>query len=303
MIHEFLTILAAAAILSGVAGAAEPVRIAATNADLAAIAREIGGDQVDVSLLCPPTMNPHTLPLKPSVIQRVRAAELLLTIGLDHEPWLFDVLTASGNGAVQNGADGYVDCSVGIKLLNVPSGAIDRSRGDLHVYGNTHYWSDPENGKIIAVHIMQALGKKRPEWNDEFRNRTRQFVVDLSQQIAGWRKTLAPLAGTPVVLYHQSWNYLMRFCGLKVAGYVEMRPGIEPSPSHVAKLQRKMKSLGVKHLFMEPYFNRSQAETVAAGSGARVTTLPPSTLEGQTYPEFLSGLVSQVLTSMKGEGN
>lgn len=271
--------------------AAAPIKVVGTNTDLAALAQEIGGDLVEVSSLVPSQMEPHAMPMRPSLLQKVREARLLITIGLDHEPWLFDVLTSAGNGRVTQGGAGYVDVSGGIKLAQIPVGMVDRSRGDLHIFGNTHYWLDPRNGKIMAVHILQALQRELPEKTEELRGRCRALLADLDRRIAGWQQRLAPFRGTKVISYHLTWPYLEAFAGFTVVGTLEIKPGIEPSPAHLARLRELAKQEKVRHVVMEPYYNRQRAGALASDIGATVTVIPPSTPEGKRYADHIDAIV------------
>lgn len=299
MFSKFTIALILAACLSSPAAAAPTIRAAVTNSDLAAVTTEIGGPAVEVTLLVPSQMNPHSMPLRPSMVQKVRESDLLITIGLDHEPWLQDLTTASGNGAVQTGGPGHVDCSAGIQLLRVPTGPVDRRSGDLHIFGNTHYWLDPANMRVAAVHILKALCKKQPGQTEALRDRARKFLTELDAKIVDWKRRMAPFRGTKIVTYHESWPYLESFAGFDVIGTVEMRPGIEPSPAHLAKLGESMRQAGVKLLLMAPCYNRRQAESAAKASGAKVVSLVPSTAEGKRYSEHMEMLVSRLEAEFK----
>jgi zinc/manganese transport system substrate-binding protein len=274
--------------------AAAAIKVAATNSDLAALTREIGGELIEVSSLVPAQMEPHAMPMRPSLIQKVREARLLITIGLDHEPWLFDVVTSAGNGRTVQGGAGYVDVSRGIQLLQVPGGAVDRSRGDLHIFGNTHYWLDPRNGKIIAVNILQALQKELPEHREALRGRCRALLADIDRRLPEWKKRLSPYQATPVVSYHLTWAYLEAFAGFQVVGTIEIKPGIEPSPAHLARLRDLMRREKVGHIIMEPYYNRQRAGALASDTGARLTVIPPSTPDGKKYVDHIDAVVGQL---------
>jgi zinc/manganese transport system substrate-binding protein len=277
---------------------AQPVKVACTNADLYALAREIGGNLVDVSLLVPSAMNPHAMPLRPSMVQKIREARLLMTIGLDHEPWLFDALTSSGNGRVQQGGPGYIDASAGIERLQIPVGSVDRSRGDLHIFGNTHYWLHPKNVRAMAVHVTTALSNELPAKREEIRSRARAFLTDLDRRIAGWKTKLAPVRGAKVASYHLTWPYLEEFAGFQVVGTLEIRPGIEPSPAHLAKLRDTMRQSGAKWIVMEPWYNRGRAEGLAKDAGAKVLVIQPSTPEGKRFGEHFDTIVDQLARSV-----
>lgn len=290
-----LTIFISALGSVATAQGAAPLKVAATNGDLASLVKEIGGDLVTVDQLVPSTMEPHSMPLRPSMIQKVRDAALLVTIGLDHEPWLFDLVTSSGNGRVQQGGAGYVDVSSGIALLQVPVGAADRSRGDLHIFGNTHYWLDPRNARIMAVHITHALCRERPQATAQIRERTTSFLKDLDGRIARWKAALAPHGGRKAMSYHLTWAYLEAFCGFQIVGTLEIKPGIEPSPAHLTRLRETARGEGVKNVFFEPYFNRGRAQALADDIGAVLTPLPVTTPEGMRYADHMDRVVALVV--------
>lgn len=294
---DLLSILLVLACLAHPASA-EKISVACSSSDLFAITKQIGGELVDASLMVPAGMEPHAMPLRPSLIQKIRQARLLVTIGLDHEPWMFDATTSAGNGRVQQGGPGYVDCSPGIERLQIPTGAVDRSRGDLHIFGNTHYWLNPRNARVISVHITQALSRELPERREEIRNRARQFLTELDAKTAEWRKKLARVSGVKVVSYHLTWPYLEQFAGFEVVGTLEIRPGIEPSPAHLARLKQQMQQQGVKWIIMEPYYNRGRAEGLARDAGAQVLAIQPSTPEGQTFIQHLDSIVDKLASSL-----
>lgn len=279
---------------------AGPLTVVATNSDIGAIAKEIGGTDTRVEVLVPPAMDPHNLPLKPSVIQRIQEADVLLTVGLDHEPWLQDALTAAGNRSVLPGGKGYVDCSPGVPLLEVPSGPVDRSRGDLHIFGNTHYWLNPNNAKIIAIHITHGLSERMPEQKEEIRNRARSFLRSLDQKIQDWKRRLSRHEGTPIVTYHRTWPYMADFGGFRIVDTVEMLVGVEPSPKHIARLTERMKREGIRAIVMAPYFNKSQAQSIASRADATVHVIAPSTPEGQTYTQHMERVVSSFERALSG---
>ena len=282
------------------AGLLAQPNVVTTNADLFALATLIGGSDIALANILPAGQEPHSMPLRPSVIQKIRQAQWLITIGLDHEPWLPDAISSSGNLRVAPGGPGYVDCSRGVKLVQVPTGTVDRSRGDLHVFGNTHYWLDPENIKVMSVHVTQALSEAVPAKKEEFRTRERKFLADLAAHEAKWRAEIAPLVGTKVVSYHASFPYLAQFVGFGIVGTIEVKPGIEPTPSHLTELIDLIKKEHIRTIVMEPWYNRSRAESVASQSGAKVIMIQPSTPEGTSILEHFDTIMKKLADSLRG---
>lgn len=297
------TILALVTMLALAAGpAVAAVRVVCTNSDIHAIAREIATSDFDISLLVPPDLNPHSVPMRPSMIQKIRQADILITIGLDHEPWLMDALTSSGNNKVMPSTSGfgYVDVSRGVELLQVPTGgSISRAAGDIHVFGNTHYWLHPKNGRIMAFHIQKALAAALPAKEAEIKDRARAFLKDLDARTAKWKQRMAPYRGTKVASYHLTWAYLENFLGLELVGTVEPKPGIPPTPAHVAGLKELMKRDKVKVLMVETYYNSDTANSVASEAGGRAVTLAPSTPENGRYADHLESLIGQLEAAFK----
>ncbi|MEK6683583.1 MAG: metal ABC transporter substrate-binding protein [Nitrospirota bacterium] len=281
---------------------AAPLRVVTTTEDLAAIVREIGGPLVEVESLARGSQDPHFLEARPSLMLKASRADLFVQVGLGLEAgWASSVLVGARNPAIQHGASGYLDASRGIQPLDVPSGPVDRSQGDVHPFGNPHYWLDPENGKIIARTIAERLAALRPESAGRIEENRKGFERRLDEAIAGWKKRMAPYEGTPVVTYHNSWAYFARRFGLRVVGYVEPKSGIPPSPAHIQQLIQHMKREKVKVIIIDPYFARSTPDLIARETGARVLVLPPSVggVEGiRTYFDLFDYLIDQLTMAL-----
>jgi ABC-type Zn uptake system ZnuABC Zn-binding protein ZnuA len=264
-------------IVAATASAQGKLNVIATTEDLAAIAREIGGDRVAIEALARGYQDPHFVEAKPSFILRLQKADLLIVVGRELEVgWLPPLIQQSRNAKIQQGADGYLDASAQARILDIPQGQITRAMGDVHPSGNPHYWLDPENGKAIARAIAAKLAQFRPNDKAYFDQRVDDFNNRLSASLARWLATLAPYKGAKVVTYHRSYpNFADRF-GLNVVGYVEPRPGIPPSPGHTLDLIQEMKRQQIKLILMEPYFDQKTPDSIASQTGAKVLVLPPS---------------------------
>ncbi|MGB3942102.1 MAG: metal ABC transporter substrate-binding protein [Candidatus Manganitrophaceae bacterium] len=248
-----------------------------TTEDLAAIAKEVGGDRVQVESLAKGTQDPHFLEAKPSLILKLSRADLFVQVGLDLEAgWVPALLVGARNGKIQRGEPGFVDASIGITLLEVPTGRIDRSAGDIHLQGNPHFWLDPMNGKQIARNIGEGLKRVDPERAPFYDRNIADFSRRLDEAAARWEEKMKPFAGTKVITYHKSWPYFLKRFGLTATGYIEPKPGIPPSASHLNDLIALIKQEQVKVILMEPYFSDQAPKFVAEKSGAKVIVLPPS---------------------------
>lgn len=270
-------LLAGLALLLSASPAAAALRIVTTTEDLAALAREVGGDRVEVTALAKGYQDPHFVEPKPSFILAVSRADLLIVVGRELEiGWLPTLITSSRNTKIQPGAPGYLDASLTVKILEIPTGQITRAMGDVHPQGNPHYWLDPGNGRRIALAIRDRLTELDAAGKATFDQRYADFDRRLAAAEARWDAAMAPYRGTKIVTYHRSWPNLMERWGLVVMGYVEPKPGIPPSPSHTLQLITDMKAQNVKLIVVEPYFDKKTPQSVAAQVGGEVLELAPS---------------------------
>jgi zinc/manganese transport system substrate-binding protein len=253
------------------------INVVATTEDLAALTREVGGDRVKVEAIARGYQDPHFVEAKPSFILKLHAADLLVLVGREMEiGWLPPLIQQSRNAKIQVGADGYLDASTTARILEIPTGQITRAMGDVHPFGNPHYWLDPGNGRRIAKAIADKLSRMSPADAAYFAGRYADFDKRLAEAEKRWDALIGPYKGLKVVTYHNSWpNFCERF-GLVVVGYVEPRPGIPPSPSHTIELIQEMKRLSVKILLVEPYFDLKTPQSVARETGAKVLVMSPS---------------------------
>ncbi len=253
------------------------LRVVTTTEDLAALAREVGGDRIEAVALARGYQDPHFVEPKPSFILAVNRADLVIAVGRELEiAWLPTLLTSGRNAKVQPGAPGYLDASLNVRILDIPTGQITRAMGDVHSQGNPHYWLDPANGRRIAQAIRDRLSQIAPAERAYFAGRYDAFDKRLAAAEARWDAALAPYAGTRVVTYHRSWPNLMERWKLDVIGYVEPKPGIPPSPSHTLQLITEMKKQAVKLIIVEPYFDKKTPQAIASQVGGMVLELPPS---------------------------
>jgi zinc/manganese transport system substrate-binding protein len=266
-----------AASVPGIARAAGPLNVVTTTEDLAAIAREVGGDRIKAESLARGYQDPHFVEAKPSFVLKLNKADLLIAVGRELEiGWLPPLITQSRNSRIQPGGDRYLDASLTCRILEIPTGQITRAMGDVHPAGNPHYWLDPENGKRIAKAIEGKLAAINPGEAAYFAQHEEDFEKRVSDGEKRWLAMMAPYKGTKVVTYHRSWpNFAERF-GLDVIGYIEPKPGIPPSPSHTLEVIQEMKRQNVKIILVEPYFDLKTPNSIARETGARVLVMPPS---------------------------
>ncbi|MFC1679656.1 metal ABC transporter substrate-binding protein [Elusimicrobiota bacterium] len=269
-------ILALALLLGASQAAQSKLRVVTTSEDLAYIARRVGGDRVRVTSLSSGDQDLHLVEPRPSMVMKVKRAHVFVRIGLDIDMWADALLAAARNKRVAFGSPGYVDASVGMPLMQIPKGKVDGSMGDIHVYGNPHYWLDPLNSDDMSKNIMDGLCRVEPEHCSEFKANRRAFLEDLVTKLREWGKIMAPHKGARLVTYHNSWVYFARRFDLEIVGNIEPKPGIPPTPSHLRKLIDTMESTGAKVIMSEVYFPKRGPQKVAAKTGAKVLSVPSS---------------------------
>ena len=279
------------------------LNVVTTTEDSGAIAREIGGDKVSVTALAKGYQDPHFVDPKPSFILAVSRSDMLIVVGRELEiGWLPPLLSSSRNSKIQQGAKGYLDPSLNVRILEIPTGQITRAMGDVHPSGNPHYWLEPGNGRRIAQAVRDKLTENSPANSAYFAQRYTDFDARLAVAEKRWDATMAPYKGTKVVTYHRSWpNFMERF-GLDVMGYVEPKPGIPPSPSHTLELIEDMKKQGAKLIVVEPYFDLKTPQAIANQVGGKVLVLAPSvgaTKEATDYIQLFEYDVNMLSAALK----
>ena len=253
------------------------LRVVGATEDMAAIAREVGGDKVKVDAIARGYQDPHFVEAKPSFILLLAKADLLIAVGRELEvSWLPPLVTQSRNARIQPGSPGYLDASQGVRILDVPTGTVTRAMGDVHPSGNPHYWLDPGNGRKVAQAVKAKLSELDRANAAYYEQRYADFDRRLAEAEKRWDATMAPFKGMKIVTYHRSWtNFADRF-GLDVIGFVEPKPGVPPSPQHTIALIKAMKAQGIKVLLVEPYFDLKTPNSIGRETGAAVLVLPPS---------------------------
>lgn len=272
------TLLIAFALVAGAfAAAAEPLNVVTTTSDLASIAKEIGGDRVAVESIARGYQDPHFVEAKPSFLLLLKKADLLAVVGLELEVgWLPPLLDQSRNAKIRPGTDGYLDLSAGVEILDRPTGKVDRSMGDIHASGNPHYWLEPGNAIRIAIQFRDRFANLHPADEAYFTARLNDFKVRANEANRRWTEALAPFRGAKIVTYHRSWSNFVKRYGLDVIDFVEPKPGVPPSPSHLFELVGTIKEQKVKVILVEPYFDLKTPNSVALKSGAKVLVMYPS---------------------------
>lgn len=261
----------------GAVPAAAQLRVVTSTTDLWDIARQVGGTRARVKHISTGYQDPHFVEAKPSFVLDLQKADIWAYIGLDLERgWAPVLLGGARNGKILPGGPGDLDVSRVIPLLDVPTGNVDRSQGDVHPLGNPHYWLDPANGIRIAQLFRDRFSQADPAGSAVYEANAAAFATRLARAEQDWAPLRARLKGKPIVAWHTSWRYLAEYAGLTIVGFLEPKPGVPPSPSHLAALIATMQRTGAKVIVMEPWYDRKTADLVASKTGARIVVLPPS---------------------------
>jgi zinc/manganese transport system substrate-binding protein len=280
-----------------VSAATAKINVVSSTSDLAYFAREIGKDLVDVSSIASPKADVHFVEVRPSYMMKVSKADVVLKIGLELDMWMDKIIDGSHNAHVA-----IVDCSKYVQPLEVPTFKADARYGDLHRFGNPHYWLGPDNVKPITDAITEALAEADPAHADQYHENQDVYLASLQTELAEWKLKVAPLAGKEIIFYHNSWPYFCAFTDLIAAGFVETYPGVAPSPSHIKEVIDLVRSRNIKVIAVEPYFDRRVPDKIAAETGATVVTVYPSVggcVENETYTQWLAGNVQALLEALK----
>ncbi|MEI6537311.1 MAG: metal ABC transporter substrate-binding protein [Verrucomicrobiaceae bacterium] len=291
-----------ALVITGASTANAKLNVVATLPDYAALAREIGGDNVDVTVMAKPTEDPHFVDARPSFVVKLRSADVLIEGGAELEiGWLPPLLQSARNAKIETGAPGRVIASAGLHLMNVPVN-VTRAAGDVHALGNPHFMIDPIIAKAVAQNIANAYAKIDPANAAAYQANCQKFETTINAKLQEWGNALLPYKGQGVVAYHDSWVYFAHRFGLNIDIFLEAKPGIPPSPSHLAEVIGKMKAGKVKAIIVEPFHNRKIAEKVASSTGAKIVDAaqyPGALPDTDTYVALIDALVARVVAAMK----
>jgi ABC-type Zn uptake system ZnuABC Zn-binding protein ZnuA len=233
--------------------------------------------------------DPHFVEAKPSFILQLQKADIFAFVGLDLEiGWMPLLIDGARNPKIRQGGSGYLDVSKAIPVIDVPAGGVDRSQGDVHSMGNPHYWLHPANGRRIAKLYADKFSELDPAGASVYAANYKAFDAKLTAAEKSWEPLIAQIRGKPVVAYHTSWRYLKEYTGMNIVGFMEPKPGVPPSPAHLAGLIQTMKRSGAKVIIMEPFYNRKMADLVATKTAATVLLLPPSVGGNKQVKDYIS---------------
>ena len=255
---------------------AQKIKVVTTLTDLRSITEEIGGEKVEVFSIATGYQNPHFVDPKPSYIIKLSRADMFVTVGLDLEiGWSVPLLQNSRNAKIQIGSKGYVDASANIPLMQIPDN-VSRAGGDIHIFGNPHYWLDPVRGKLIAQNIYQGLVRVSPKNENYFQKNLENFHQKIDVKMKEWKSKMSKYEGAKIIAYHNQWCYFENQFGLKIVDFLEPKPGIPPSPSQLVKVIDQVKENDIKVIIISPYFTNKSAKVVARETRVEVVVFATS---------------------------
>lgn len=261
--------------LSLVSPALADLKVATSLSDLASVAQFVGGKHVTAISLCKGYEDPHFVPAKPSLMKAIQDADVFISVGLELDGgWLPLVLPGSRNPKIQPGANGFVDASEGVNVLEKPTGTVSRAEGDVHPLGNPHYYTDPKNLEVVADHLAQVFSDLDPDNAKDYAANAKDFDTRMEKALAGWKKELKPYAGTSIVTFHKNFDYFINRFDLKLFGTVEPKPGIPPNPRYLAETSDAMQKAGVKVVVYQPYYDADASSELAKKAGAIAVEVP-----------------------------
>ena len=256
--------------------AQDRVLVVTTTTDLRSLTEAVGGDRVEAVSLVPPNMDAEEYQPKPQDMLRLKQARLLVRVGLDYDLWLDRLLAQAARPEISRGGPAYVDASFAISVLELRGMSVGPGDGHAHGSGNPHYWLDPKNAETITANILEALARIDPANAVAYEANRQAFLARLNAKLAEWESKLSALKSVPIVAYHNSWPYFARRFRLDVIGFIETKPGVPPSPSHLAAIVRDMRARGARIVVRESHEPERDVAFVAGKAGAQVVTLAAS---------------------------
>jgi zinc/manganese transport system substrate-binding protein len=281
------------------------LKVITTLQDLASLADAVGRDRIETFALVRGYQDPHFVDAKPSFILKLSHADLLIAAGLELEiGYLPPLIDQSRDERIHPGSAGYLDASAGCEILNRPVQQVTRAMGDVHPYGNPHYWTDPENGRIIARSIAMKLTELDPSGREVYAANLAAFEGKLTEKEKEWAAKMGPYAGTKIVTFHDSWPNFARRYGLNIVGHIEPKPGIPPSPTHTLEIINLIATDKIPLILVEPYFDLKTPKFIAGKTGATVLSFYPSVggvPEIKDYFALFDYNIGAFVTAMKGK--
>ncbi len=293
----------AGALITSASPAMAQLRVVTSSTDLYDIAKAVGGDKISATHIEQGYQDPHFVEAKPSFILQLQKADVFAFVGLDLEiGWMPPLLEGARNNKLKMGQPGYIDASRVIPVLDVPNGNVDRSQGDVHPLGNPHYWLDPENGRRIAKLFRDRFTQLDKANEDAYEKNEKAFEARLDDAEKAWAPLVAEIKGKPVVAWHTSWRYFAEYNGMNIVAFMEPKPGVPPSPSHLADVMSTIRETKARAITMEPFYDKKIGDLVANQTGIKLLILPTSVggIKGiDDYIQLITYNLTQLANAVK----
>ena len=292
--------LAAMLMLAAALPAAAKLNVFACEPEWAALATEVGGERVKTYSATTAHQDPHRIEARPSLIAKVRRADLLVCSGAELEiGWLPMLQRQAGNKAVLSGQLGYFEAASVVERLEIPV-ELDRTMGDVHASGNPHVHLDPHRLLQIAEALSSRLTELDPAGADHYQQRLADFTSRWQQAIASWEAKAVPLKGARIVVHHKDWVYLFDWLGIYIAGALEPKPGLPATAGHLAGLKRELTQNPASLIVHTAYQSDRAAKRLSQMSGIPVVELPYTVGGGAKGADDLFGLFDVTLERLLG---
>jgi ABC-type Zn uptake system ZnuABC Zn-binding protein ZnuA len=283
--------------------AQERIPVVTTTHTLRSLVEAVGGDHVSIETLVPTGLDAEEYQPRPQDVLKLKSARMLVRVGLDYDLWLDHLVAQAENQEISRGGSGYVDASFGITVLELRGMSVGPNTGHSHGSGNPHYWLDPKNAEIISANIADVLTRIDSTNVSEYTERRTAFLNRLSDKLIQWETKVAPLRNTPIVAYHNSWPYFARRFRLNFVGFLETKPGISPSPSHLAEIIRKLRSSPRGLLLREPQEPERDLAFVAKQTGAATVAIATSVGDLPGADSYISMFDADIDSLVKASKN
>jgi len=291
--NTMLAIVSAAALLFASNAGAKPLRILAATNDLGAIARAVAGPAAEIKVVARSDRDPHSLEVRPSMMTMAAKADVYLAVGLSLDLWSQGIVQGSRNPKLV-----VITCSEAIQPLEVPTGKVDASMGDVHPEGNPHYWLDPENAVLVAQDLAKRFAALDAAQGNVYAANANTFAKDIQGRIPAWKEKLNGLA---FVEYHRTWIYAAKRFEMNIAGQVEPLPGIPPTAQHLASLSSTIRAKKIPAVVRDRYHSEGPLEFLQRETGVRTAVLPASCDEPtpDSYFQLFDRVASTLHTDAK----
>lgn len=278
--------------------------VVTTTTDLAAIVNEIGGDLVSVSSIAKGTQDPHFVEAKPSFMTKVSHTDLVIAVGLDLEiGWLPSIIRGARNPNVNPGTAGYLEVGPQIQPIEIPQGNVTRASGDIHPFGNPHFWLDPIRAAQAGMSIAQRLSQLDATHANDFLEKAKAFSSRMEEKTKDWQKRIERSGIKKIVTYHKTLNYFFDRFQIENSATLEPKPGIPPTSGHILDIIHLIKEQNISHVWVENFFDPTVIKRIKQELPAIHSSIVPVSVDGApgilTLDDLYESLVNTLVNAEK----